>query len=488
MKTKTKKFVFAASLIFIGSLGWLSTQHTYAAPTGVTYTVNSTLDERDAGNNGICSSTPSGVCTLRAAIQEANTTLETDTIVLPAGTYVLTRPGNDNITVDGDLDVYTDMEIVGAGSDTTIINANRDVTHDRALHVHDENLLGGVEITLTGVTLRNGVALEGAGVLVDQVTLTLNDVKVEENNIISTLNTARGGGIENVGGTLTLNYSSVSDNLSTCNGCGVGAIKSFGGGIDNISGGTLVLNYSTVSDNTTGGAGGGLFNTGTVFIFNSTFLGNLASLDGGGIYTNLGSVYVVNSTLSGNGAWRNGGGIFVGGGPNIHASFFNSTIADNAVDVERDSTGAGGGVYSGDDVRLWNTILAKNYKDNGANGLPSDCNGVIKSEGYNLIGNLPQGCSLSGTLTGNITGMDAGILPIADNGGPTLTHALSPSSLAIDAGNPTGCVDQSQSFDLDIDQRGYDRPIDGGSGIVRCDIGAYEFKEMVYIYLPVITR
>jgi hypothetical protein len=51
--------------------------------------------------------------------------------------------------------------------------------------------------------------------------------------------------------------------------------------------------------------------------------------------------------------------------------------------------------------------------------------------------------------------------PLADNGGPTFTHALSPGSPAIDAANDALCPA--------TDQRGTNRP----QG-THCDIGAYE--------------
>ncbi|MCA9099889.1 MAG: hypothetical protein KDA63_01985, partial [Planctomycetales bacterium] len=60
--------------------------------------------------------------------------------------------------------------------------------------------------------------------------------------------------------------------------------------------------------------------------------------------------------------------------------------------------------------------------------------------------------------------------PLADNGGPTLTHALLPGSPAVDAGNP------DFSSPPATDQRGYYRVIDGnGNHSPRIDIGAFEY-------------
>jgi hypothetical protein len=57
---------------------------------------------------------------------------------------------------------------------------------------------------------------------------------------------------------------------------------------------------------------------------------------------------------------------------------------------------------------------------------------------------------------------DAGVDVLADNGGPTLTHALLAGSAAIDAANTTVCPA--------TDQRGVARPQGAG-----CDVGAFEF-------------
>ena len=79
----------------------------------------------------------------------------------------------------------------------------------------------------------------------------------------------------------------------------------------------------------------------------------------------------------------------------------------------------------------------------------------------------PSGCVISGTTAGNQLGTDPRLGPLADNGGPTLTHALLPGSPAIDAVTAGNCPA--------ADQRGVSRPQDGtGDGVRACDIGAFE--------------
>ena len=81
-----------------------------------TFTVNSTLDAVDAVTDGVCETAPgNGVCTLRAAITEANAA-PGSTIILPAGTYTLTISPNGLFPDDntnGDLDILVNMTIAG---------------------------------------------------------------------------------------------------------------------------------------------------------------------------------------------------------------------------------------------------------------------------------------------------------------------------------------------------------------------------------------
>jgi hypothetical protein len=93
--------------------------------------------------------------------------------------------------------------------------------------------------------------------------------------------------------------------------------------------------------------------------------------------------------------------------------------------------------------------------------------GELTSLGYNLV-ESKDGCTLTGDLTGNRVDVLAGLTPLGDYGGGRLTHALHPTSPAIDAGL---CVDLAGQPVL-IDQRGVARP-QGPA----CDIGAVELSE-----------
>ena len=116
---------------------------------GATFAVNTTADTQDANpGNGICADS-GGSCSLRAAVREANALAGADTITLPAGTYGLTQTGGgEDAGSTGDLDISSTLTIQGAGSASTIVDAN---DLDRVFHI----LSTGV-VTITQVTIMDG--------------------------------------------------------------------------------------------------------------------------------------------------------------------------------------------------------------------------------------------------------------------------------------------------------------------------------------------
>ena len=99
---------------------------------------------------------------------------------------------------------------------------------------------------------------------------------------------------------------------------------------------------------------------------------------------------------------------------------------------------------------------------------------------YSLIGDTSGSGITAGTGVGNILNQSAGLGPLVDNGGPTLTHALLEGSLAIDAGNPSIDFD-----DNEFDQRGkpFFRVFDTEGGGARIDIGAFEVQTLPVLFV-----
>ena len=204
--------------------------------------------------------------------------------------------------------------------------------------------------------------------------------------------------------------------------------------------------------------GGGILNSaGVLSLSDSTVTSNLSLRHGGGIETtSTGITNIVNSTISGNSANVDGGGVDNSGGT---TSLINATVTANTADADSNGFGQAGGIGNfGRTTNLRSTIVAGNV-DKG--GQVPDCINVagstLASQGQTLIGNT-TGCAYS-AATGDITGVDPKLAPLAANGGRTPTHALLPGSPALDKGG--GCAK--------TDQRGIPRSAGGA-----CDIGAYE--------------
>jgi hypothetical protein len=262
-------------------------------------------------------------------------------------------------------------------------------------------------------------------------------------SVIASNGAGGGGGIFNEGGSLFVAGTLIEDHVSSA-----------GGAIHNASGGDTIVLGSELVSNTGGTGGGGIFSdSGSVDILDSTLAANTTDgpAVGGAIFSGGSSAFVINnSTLSGNTA-ESGGAIFNEATASILLS--NTTVAANT------ATGgaSGGGVFNdGGSVTLVGTMLAGNTSPTGP-----DCGGAITSAGYNLVQDS-SGCTFTPFGT-DLTGVDPLLGPLADNGGPTRTHALLAGSPAIDH-LPSGPVCGGGA-----DQRGIVRPRGAG-----CDIGAFE--------------
>ena len=203
-----------------------------------------------------------------------------------------------------------------------------------------------------------------------------------------------------------------------------------------------------------GEVGGGIFNDGVLRLASVTLSDNTAPI-GGAVYNAPGArLDVINSTLSGNLASDPGfgcdGGGFGGGIGNDggDVSLRNTTISDN-------EGPCGGGIYqSGGRVTVVNTIIDEGQFSSPACEIDG---GVVDSAGHNL--DSDGTCGLGHPR--DLPGLDPVLGPLADNGGPTLTHALLGGSPALDAGSLASAPPD--------DQRGVPRPQGP-----RVDVGAFE--------------
>jgi CSLREA domain-containing protein len=306
------------------------------------FVVNANGDAVDANpGDGSCS-TAGAVCTLRAAVQEANALGGADTITVPAGTYDLTLTGaNEDAAVTGDLDITSPMTITGAGVPSTIIDGQH---ADRIFDIFDS----AGNVTIEGLTVRNGFSGVGtlAGGIWNAATLTLADVRIE-----SSEGRLGGGGILNDG--------------------------------------DMTATDVTLAGNTTNSRGAGLYNTGIARLERATLSGNQASAAGGGI-ENDGTLTLVNVTLSGNTAGTDGGGLYGA----ATSSLRNVTVAAN-------TAGRGGGVFLPGETELVNTIVA----DALAGGDCGDAMGIVTSLGSNLAGDATCGFAGQGDLNGVAAGL-----------------------------------------------------------------------------------
>lgn len=305
---------------------------------------------------------------------------------------------------------------------------------------------GGANVVLTDTLVRNNhvtasqstSAATGGGIHLEAGTLTVNESSLLGNSATKLTGDRRseGGGVFSRG-QLTITGSGISGNSS-------GMAVSVGGGVASLGGLTI---RNTTIDGNIAREGAGVFHAGPTpgVIDRSGFYNNNATVFGGGIL-NTGTLTLVNSTVTGNRA-EVGGGVV----NSNSLSLSNVTVSHNTATV------AGGGLSSFDSVTLRNTVLADNTAGTGP-----DCSAAPALAGPNLIENT-AGCTPSGTPP--ITG-DPKLGPLGHNGGATQTRPLLPGSPALHAGDAAVCAAAPVGG---VDQRGVARPQGAG-----CDLGAYE--------------
>lgn len=203
-----------------------------------TFTVNANTDMVDATpGDGVCeTASGNGMCTLRAAIMEANAHAGEDIIDLPVANFLLTIPGVDEDQgATGDLDITDSLRIIGTYYENTIIDAQG--LDDRVFDITGT----GVAVNISRVKIQNGSITGDGGAIRARADLTLQDLYLENNQ-----SSKFGGAI----------YS--SDQLTLINGTIHGSSAANNGGAINTSS-ALTAKGTKYSHNSTDEEGGAIY-------------------------------------------------------------------------------------------------------------------------------------------------------------------------------------------------------------------------------------
>jgi hypothetical protein len=315
-----------------------------------------------------------------------------------------------------------DLSFVGPGAAQLAIDGG----HASRIFNH----AGSGTLSISGLTLENGshaiddVPARG-GCVYSGGDVTLDHAKVTGCKVSG--NTTPAGGGVYAAGELALQTSVLSNNSVVQIGSAAPYPSASGGGAWAHE---LSATSSSISGNNTidaaGGqsSGGGAFVVASIYIRYSTIDHNVAD-NGGGISLLSENTSVISaSTISSNSASSLGGGLF---GSDLN--LFGSVVASNSAGI------TGGGIFGSsihgyvslqDSIAADNTsAIVENADIDGASDDQSTFLAICDNHDIVEHSNLPS-------IT-NAIRADPMLGPLADNGGPTLTHALLPGSPALDA-------------------------------------------------------
>jgi len=173
-----------------------------------TINVNTTVDDMTINGN----------CTLREAVQAANTNAAVDacpagvtgldTINIPAGTYTVTLPGIEDFNATGDFDIRETADFIGAGPATTIIDGGAldgvfgaggggGISHNSGTATISNSTISG-----NTASFRGGGIMNDSTLTVINSTITANNIQAGgpfglPQNVAPMVIAASGGGIHN---------------------------------------------------------------------------------------------------------------------------------------------------------------------------------------------------------------------------------------------------------------------------------------------------
>jgi predicted outer membrane repeat protein len=409
---------YVSGLALFAFLVNIITPNAYAE-SSTTFTVNDTLDAVDANpGDGICETAPgNGICTLRAAVIEANALEGLDTIFLPAEKYYLTIPGSSEYySQTGDLNISDSLIIIGEDVNATIIDAT--LAGDRAIQIWPMAAL----VSISEVRFKHGYSsAQGGGAIFSEGNLWLTHVQ-----LLSNYTEGSGGAISSTGH-LYLKDVYIDGNQGY-----------FGGGI--YSNDSLFLDGTTLVNNTAITGGGLYLNAGTVEMVNSSIIDNSAD-DCAGLYNKdaleiKSSYFIDNTAIDGNGGGlcnqspvnislidvvfynnisSHGGAIHNDAEGDIHGSnlTFDSNTATLIGGAILNASGVinsgrtilsgnqstyGGAIYNLGAINLYDTTIENNSASESGGGIDTTSSSIIILSRVTLSGNQAR---IGGAISNN---------------------------------------------------------------------------------------
>ena len=474
---------------------------------GGTLTVNnSTIENNSAeasgggvANNGLITSSE-GVLNITESTITGNTAASSGGGVFSDGAGTVSSSTVENNTANEGGGIGTD----GPNSDVTFSVVNTRVANNTAASgggVFAGLSLGRVDIINSTIELNTATDASGVGGGGGIGGGSATVLFVYNSEVLNNTSAGRGGGV-GVSTLASIANSTIANNSATGDGGGISTLNS-----------SSSIAFSTISNNTAGGSGGGIdagpgATSYFINIANSTIANNTANGSGGGID-------VAAGLIAGNVEYTVGDVSYVyqsADSAPTDATIVNSTITGNVADADNTGDQGGGGLsvppfiqfgFSAivpGTVTLQNSIISGNSdtpNNAGTNATAPEISGPVRGNSNNLLSStegvyevlLDPDATIGGP--NDIVTPDAGLGPLADNGGDTQTIALLPGSPAIDAGD-NGAI-AADFFDADDDgdteepvpfeQRftGADADVEF-SGLPRIvgdavDIGAFEFDD-----------
>lgn len=290
---------------------------------GLAWAINTTNDTPDANPNDGVPLDAAGKVSLRAAIQQANSTGPINSYTFTFDPVVFA--GQKTITLNTALDTFAvNIVLTGTGAQNlTIVGGGT----SGVFHISNTS-----NSRITDLTIRDGVnnanVTDGRGGGVDnRGVLTLENVKV-----INCQASEEGGGIFS-SGNLTLTSCSLLSNRTT----GIG--QGYGGGLGVGGDPRITITNTEIAYNTSTSRGGGISirNTAVVNVTNSSSIHDNNANYAGGVYNSAATFSMSGGSIRANQATMDGGGLMQSGG--------SSTLTGVAIE-SNSANGKCGGIYA----------------------------------------------------------------------------------------------------------------------------------------------